>query len=180
MKEFVREISWKSIESLIINYHYLHRMPAGILACYGLYEQEDSLCPIGAIVYCNGRIQYQNKFIEFSRMYLYDEIPKNTESYFIAKTLKMLQKKFPSFEGVVTWADENIGHKGTVYVASNFVFDGMSRVTKKFKSNTGKTVYQRTVIDENQYKLLNPDKPKLRFKYYFDKKKREEMRNTIR
>jgi hypothetical protein len=172
----VREISWTSVEGLILNYHYLHRMPAGILACYGLYDDEDSLLPVGAIVYTNGRVQYQNKFIEFARMYLFDEVPKNAESYFIGRTLKLLAKKYPTYEGVVTWADKNIGHTGTVYLASNFNFDGMSRATKKFKSSTGKIVYQRTILDESQYASAGLDKPKLRFKYYFDKKKREQMR----
>jgi len=179
-KMLVNECSWESLKHLMLYYHYLHRMPAGILACYGLYESEHALLPIGGIVYTNGRVQYTNKFIEFARMYLYDEVPKNAESYFIGQTLKLLKKKYPNYLGVVTWADPKLNHDGTVYKASNFIYDGESRKTKKFKSNTGKTIYQRTVLDESSLHFLGFDDPKKRFIYYFDAKVREAKRHNKR
>lgn len=127
--------------------------------------------PIGGAVFTNGRIQYDQKYIEFARLYLLDEIPKNSETWFIGKCVKELQKKYPKYEGIVSWSDNNRGHKGTIYSASNFIFDGNSRKVKKYKSALGRTVYQRTVIDETKFERLESDEPKRRWIYYFDKKK---------
>lgn len=172
----VIKCEWKSIAELLLNYHYLHRMPAGILACFALYNDDNLIMPIGGAVFSNGRIQYDKKYIEFSRLYLYDEVPKNSESYFIAQCIKNLKKDYSTYQGVVSWADPNKGHKGIIYRAANFVFDGMSRSVKKYKSRTGKIIYQRTVLDEAGFIKLESDKPKSRFIYYFDNKKREKLK----
>ena len=48
---------------------------------------------------------------------------KNTESYFIGKTLKMLRRDW--LKGiVVSYADKEYGHSGVIYKASNFKMVG--------------------------------------------------------
>jgi len=174
----VKECSFDTIKFFIKEYHYLKRMPAGILACFALYDK-DEVFPVGGAVFSNGRIQYDKKYIEFARLYLYDEIPKNSETFFIGKCLRLLQKKFPKYEGIVSWSDSNKGHVGTIYKASNFSYDGNSRLVKKYKSNSNRIVYQRTVENENNFEFLGYDKPKKRWIYYFDKKKRERLRKSL-
>ena len=49
------------IEPLIKAYHYLHRMPAGILQCFVLLES-NNIVPVGGAVFSNGRIQYQGTY----------------------------------------------------------------------------------------------------------------------
>src|SRR3990167_210987 len=144
----VMKCGFKTISELIIRYHYLHKMPAGLLACFALYNDYNLITPIGGACFSNGRIQYDKVYLDFSRLYLYDEIPKNSETFFISQCIKLLKKDFPNYKGIVSWADANAGHIGTIYKASNFVFDGMSRKVKKYISETGNTVSQRTVIDK--------------------------------
>jgi len=173
----VIKCSWKTISEMLLTYHYLHRMPAGILQCFALYNDDNLIFPIGGAVFSNGRIQYKGKYLDFSRLYLYDEIPRNSESFFIGQCIKELKKDYPSYEGIVSWADPNNGHTGTIYKASNFVLDGMSRKVKKYKSKNGTIVYQRTVLDTSQFEELKSDNPKYRYIYYFDNKKRERLKN---
>lgn len=137
-------------------------MPAGILACYGLF---DGLDAVGSAVFSNGRIQYDKKYLEFARLWVSDKYKRNVESWFIAKCVKALKKKFPTYRGIVTWADCNRGHRGTVYLASNFVFDGNSRAVKKYKGSNKKVIYQRTATKDSV--LISTDEPKKRFIYYF-------------
>jgi len=169
------ECSWESVKHLFLNYHYLKTMPAGILAAYGLFDPERLNMAIGGAVFCNGRIQYDKKFIEFSRMYMLDELPKNTESWFISKCLKALFKKYPTYQGVVTWADLKRNHNGGIYLASNFVYDGQSRAVKKYLGKNKKFIYERTSNEMSIY--AGVDIPKKRFIYYFDKKQRETKKN---
>lgn len=167
--------NWHSLAPLFENYHYLKRIPAGILACYALYDKDRILAPVGGAVFCNGRIQYDGKFLEFSRLWVSDDYPTNIESWFVGKCLKDLQYKFPDFLGVVTWADLGRGHNGIVYLACNFVFDGKSRPVKRYKSGN-RLIYQRTVLNPSQFQETDTDIPKNRFIYYFDKKVREAKR----
>lgn len=172
------ECSWQSVKHLFLQYHYLKTMPAGILSVYGLFDESKLGICIGGAVFCNGRIQYENKYIEFSRMWMSDNFGTNTESWFISKCIKALKKKYPKYEGIVSWADENIGHNGTIYLASNFVFDGFSRKVKKFLGKNKKIIYERT--STSNHICIGEDLPKKRFIYYFDAKKREQLKSKTR
>jgi len=176
---FVRECQYTSVQHFFTNYHYLKRTPAGVLACYGLFENESDFQLIGGAVFTNGRIQYEGRMIEFARLYLFDEVPKNAESWFIGQCMIRLAKKFPTYEGCVSWSDSNRGHKGIIYKASNFVYDGDSRKVKRYKSAAGRSVFQRTVIDENDFEFVGWDEPKKRWIYYFDKRRREKERAKV-
>jgi hypothetical protein len=92
----------------------------------------------------------------------------------MAKCLKALNKKFPTHEGVVTWADCNIGHNGTIYLAANFVYDGESRTVKKFLGKNKKVIYERTSTSSDI--CIGKEMPKKRFIYYFDSKIREQKK----
>lgn len=172
------ECSWESVKHLFLTYHYLKTMPAGIMAVYGLFDENQLGNAIAGAVFCNGRIQYEGKFLEFSRMWVNDNYGKNTESWFMAKCLKALNKKFPKYQGVVTWADCNIGHNGTIYLAANFVFDGESRKVKKFLGKNKKVIYERTSTAADV--CIGQEMPKRRFKYYFDSKIREEKKHQTK
>jgi len=169
------ECKWESIKHLFLQYHYLKKMPAGIMACYALFDEKKLNSAIGGAVFCNGRIQYDKKYLEFSRLWMHDNYGCNTESWFIAKCMKALQKKFTTYEGVVTWADGGIGHNGTVYRAANFVYDGDSRKVKKYMGKNKKVIFQRTATASSI--CIGEDVPKKRFIYYFDAKKREQLKN---
>lgn len=168
------ECSWDSVKHFFLAHHYLKTMPAGIMAVYGLFDENQLGLSVGGAVFCNGRIQYDGRFIEFSRMWMLDKLDNNTESWFIGKCLKALHKKYKTYEGVVTWADSQRGHNGTIYLASNFVYDGESRKVKKFQGKNKKIIYERTSDETNIF--IGHDLPKKRFIYYFDSKKRELMR----
>jgi hypothetical protein len=83
---------------------------------------------IGAAIYGNPMSRHFNKLstIELRRLCLIDNTPKNTESYFIGLTLRWLGKN-TSYEQVVSFADPNHGHTGTIYKASNFLYDGREK-----------------------------------------------------
>lgn len=62
--------------------------------------------------------------IELRRLCLIDDTPRNTESWFISRTLKWLGAN-TSYSKVISFADPNHGHAGTIYKASNFRYDGL-------------------------------------------------------
>ena len=67
----------------------------------------------------------ERKVIELKRLCCIDNTPKNTESYFIGKTLRWL-KQNTDYDLVVSYADTFYGHSGVIYKASNFKHVGMT------------------------------------------------------
>lgn len=79
----------------------------------------------GVAIYGNSMCNRMDKdILELRRLCLIDDTPKNTESYFIGKTLRWLDKN-TDYSRVVSFADPNYGHSGTIYRASNFEYDGL-------------------------------------------------------
>ena len=116
--------------------------------CFALrYEGET----IGAMIYAEMAMHNQwKKFgeskssvIELRRLCCIDETPKNTESYFIGKTLRWL-KKHTNIAVVVSYADAEYGHTGVIYRASNFKYHGLSAGAKVIDWN-GKKYHDKTI-----------------------------------
>ena len=134
VKEFVEEWHYsKSINGVKASY------------CFGLYDVE---VLIGAMIYgtlgmANAWKKYadsEQEVLELRRLCCIDDTPKNTESYFIGKTLKYL-KRLKTIKKIVSYADCNQGHEGVIYKASNFEFLG--------KTSAGKVIIRKE--DGRQY-----------------------------
>lgn len=97
---------------------------------------------IGAMFY--GRMAMANQWkrfgekesdvIELRRLCCIDDTPRNTESYFIGKTLRYL-KKNTNLKTVVSYADQEYGHTGVIYRASNFEYHGFKKGAKVIMYN---------------------------------------------
>ena len=62
--------------------------------------------------------------LELKRLWIEDGYGKNIESYCIAQTLKMLKKDSPQTKVVISYADPSVNHKGIIYRASNWLYQG--------------------------------------------------------
>lgn len=92
---------------------------------YALFDEDNNMK--GAMFYGGMAMANQwKKFaskeddvLELRRLCCVDETPKNTESFFIAKTIKDL-KKIWNGKVLVSYADKEYGHTGIIYKASNW------------------------------------------------------------
>ncbi len=66
-----------------------------------------------------------NCFLELNRMAFDDYLPRNSESYCIGATLRMIHKKAPQVKWIVSFADGTQCGDGTIYRASNFILTGI-------------------------------------------------------
>lgn len=124
----VKEVAVKDIRDFIEEHHYSHNINGlTISRCFGLYSCGKL---VGAAIYGKPAMRgiekrYQalgyDRVIEFRRLVLLDEMPKNSESWFISRTLRLLKR---DFDLVVTYADEQYGHTGTIYKGSDFFYWG--------------------------------------------------------
>ncbi len=131
----VEEVNRNSIVQYIEKRHYSHYVN-GVqsLYHYGLYKEGNFGLPkmIGAMMYAYPSMpataaKYNpinpTKCLELRRLVCIDDTPKNTESYFIGQTFKML-KRDTDMEVVVSFADQHHGHTGVIYKATNFEYLG--------------------------------------------------------
>lgn len=81
-----------------------------------------------------------NGFIELNRMAFDDYLPRNSESYCIGATLRMIKKKAPQIKWVISFADGTQCGDGTIYRASNFVLTGINANKTIIKMPDGSTV----------------------------------------
>lgn len=81
-----------------------------------------------------------NGFIELNRMAFDDYLPRNSESYCIGATLRMIKKKAPQIKWVISFADGTQCGDGTIYRASNFVLTGINPNKTIIKMPDGSTV----------------------------------------
>jgi hypothetical protein len=84
-----------------------------------------------------------DRVLELRRLCLIDETPKNAESFFVGRTLRWLRQN-TAWEFVISYADEEQGHKGVIYKASNFKSLGKTSPGKKLEVD-GKSFHIRTL-----------------------------------
>ena len=137
------------IIGFVEHWHYSKSIN-GIISdfCFRLMDNEQM---IGAAIY--GRLAMANQWkrfgeseadvIELRRLCCVDKTPKNTESFFIAKTLHWL-KKHTQIKTVVSYADMEQNHVGTIYKASNFECLGQQAGAKVIMWN-GKKYHDKAV-----------------------------------
>ena len=149
-KDFEVELcTRKEIKDFVETWHYSQSIN-GLMSnyCFKLMFGGET---IGAMIYggmamCNQWKKYGNskeEVIELRRLCCIDDTPKNTESYFIGKTLKWLILN-TDIKTVVSYADPEYGHGGIIYQASNFDYLGRSSPGRVILWN-GKKYHDKTI-----------------------------------
>lgn len=98
-----------------------------------------------------------NEFLELNRMAFDDYLPRNSESFCIAKTLKLIKKNAPQIKWVVSFADGCSCGDGTIYRASNFVLTAIKENFNLCELPNGEKVHKMTLENNptNPRKELN-------------------------
>lgn len=86
-----------------------------------------------------------NEFLELNRMAFDDYLPRNSESYCIARTLKMIKKQAPQIKWVVSFADGCQCGDGTIYRAANFVLTGITKGDHFYRLPNGESFTAMTI-----------------------------------
>lgn len=124
-------IDSRTAAALVVAKHYLHRRPP-ISHAFGLYVGGKLM---GVVTYGTPASRHlqmgacpsdPSKVLELNRLWLDDELPPNSESWFVSRTLKMLPPRI-----VVSYADPVHGHLGYIYRALNFNYAGWTDMDRK-------------------------------------------------
>lgn len=134
----VEPIKYTTARPFVEKWHYSKNTNGiKVYQCFGLFRNSDIGLPelVGAMIYGSPAMNHQatkwnpdnpDKCIELRRLCCIDDTPKNTESFFIGRTLKWL-RKHTDIELIISYADPMYGHAGTIYKATNFVHAGYTQ-----------------------------------------------------
>lgn len=86
-----------------------------------------------------------NDFLELNRMAFDDYLPRNSESYCIGKSLRLIKKNAPHVKWVISFADAAQCGDGTIYRASNFVLTGIRENKTILEFPTGDRIAAMTL-----------------------------------
>lgn len=175
---FIKPCSYEHISWVFKMFHYKSdNMGGGI--DFSLAMQFHASVVGGAVI---GKLRQDQVYskdnrrcVEIRRMALIDLMPKNSESWFLGKILWFL-KKHTEYTHVISYADLSVGHKGTIYKATNFKLIGETLPSKHIFWK-GKRYHPRSLtIDRDYSRKLNQailtgearvetGKPKLIYEY---------------
>lgn len=117
---------------LVVAYHYLHRRPP-ISFAYGLHDDDGEL--VGVVTFGTPPSRHlqvgacpsdPGLVLELNRLWVNDRMPRNTESWFVSRALKLLPPRI-----VVSYADLKHGHAGYVYRALGFNYAGWTDMDRR-------------------------------------------------
>lgn len=123
---YVDQVSRADVTKFIEQWHYSGSINGCIADyCYALFDAGGMMK--GAMFF--GRMAMANQWkrfadsedqvIELRRLCCVDDTPRNAESFFIGKSLRLLKRDWKG-NIVVSYSDKEYGHSGVIYKASNF------------------------------------------------------------
>jgi hypothetical protein len=158
------------IREFVEKNHYSHNLNGiKVSFCFSA-KWKDEL--IGAVIYGAMSTTAWRKFsdseqkvLELRRLVFLDNVGKNAESRIIGYTLRWLRKNAPQVEIIVSYADPQYGHVGTIYKASNFKYAGLSGKDTGFLDPETNRVYHSRALRTKYKGEFKPFVKRLREKH---------------
>ena len=142
----------KAIQYACLNFHYAKAVPVNTIG-YNVYNDKDEWC--GVILYGTGANNQigrefdlpQGGILELVRVALNGKQEQTSKA--VAMSLKQLRKDCPFVRMIVSYADCDQDHLGTIYQATNWIFVGtsMKDTTDSSWIINGKRYHGRVISD---------------------------------
>ena len=119
----IKEVPSKQVRKMIEENHYSHKCTPNHFLSFDVNNGKGAI-QLGfgirpAIKKHIHPLITKDNYCEFDRMWLSDELPKNSESYVIGKLLSYIKNNYPKIKFIITYADGSAGNRGTIYKATN-------------------------------------------------------------
>jgi len=161
----VQPIGLTTAEEFVSKHHYSHRPSSATRQSFGLYQQTSESTffdgettelvgvmtygqPVGNLAVRSIGGVTNREVLELTRLVLLDAIGKNAESYFIGQSFRWLKSLEPEVKILISYADPEAGHGGTIYRATNWLYQGRGAHKKaksfSYKVGDGEWIHSRS------------------------------------
>lgn len=147
----ISKATYSAARYACLYFHYAKAVPVTQF-CYNVWNDKNEWC--GVIIYGGGATiniakpfdKWQGQVLELERVALNGKQGHGNTSTAVAMTLKALHKEAPYVDIVVSYADLDQGHFGTLYQATNWIYTGLTNANNRgaFIVN-GKKMHPKTV-----------------------------------
>ena len=121
-----------------------------------------------------------NEFLELNRMAFDEKLPRNSESYCIGKSIRLIRKNAPHVKWIISFADGCSCGDGTIYRASNFVLTAIKKNTELRRNPaTGEIMHTMTAYHQQRQDFNNWEPVvgyQLRYIYFIDPSYRAKLK----
>lgn len=146
----IKKIDCKTAKDYIRKNHYSHGCHNGPSPCYGLFDGDKLIGVLMFATPCSEAVRasvfgpkHKDWVTELHRLHILDVTPRNAESWFISRCLKLLKQDKPNIKAVLSFADSTEGHDGTIYKATNAYFIGTTGRATFYRDATGRLRHPR-------------------------------------
>lgn len=154
----VTECSVKEARWYIASFHYSKSMPDSTFKVFK-WMYWDELAGFAVYWTWCGMNQYRSispdiknwQYAELTRLWLFDEAPRNSESRLISESLKKLPKEIKL---VLSYSDTRQNHQGTIYKATNWIISGITNWGKIIVDENWKEFHSRLI---EMYRRRHPE-----------------------
>ena len=130
----LEKASYKAVSFACLNFHYAKSIPVNTFG-YSVFNDNNEWC--GVVLYGTGAnnnlaSQYklnQGNVIELVRMALNGK--QESTSKALSLSLKLIKKDLPLCKLIISYADKDQNHNGTIYQATNWYYVGQSMVNER-------------------------------------------------
>lgn len=191
-------IDWCSYEAAkfaVMNWHYSKSMPSGKLIKFGIWENTDF---IGSVIYGRGSNKEIGKPFGITQLKICElvRVALRGHGWEVSKIIsicnRIVKKHFSGLRLIISFADPNEGHSGSIYQAGNWIYTGHGTEDKRsrpYRRRDGSIAHWRTVAGDLASKGLRStiedalklgyipldQKPKHRYLYPLDKDMRRQI-----
>ena len=124
-------------------------MPGGSKLCFGVFQFEHLQ---GALILGAGPYQAHRLVdgaisvdcLSLTRLWLSDQLPPNSESRVLGIVLRAI-KKHTDVKFLVTYADPGQGHRGGIYMATGWLYTGLSEAMPLYDIGDGQLHHSRSL-----------------------------------
>lgn len=115
-----------------IQAHYLHKRPAIVTLCLLL-----SVCslPVGVAIFGmpprEANKRYGGWTWELARLFIEDFVPRNAETFLVARAIRYIKRYYPAIKFLLSYADPSARHHGGIYIAGGWKRDGRTDDDRK-------------------------------------------------
>lgn len=142
-------ISQVVAKTLLVPNHYSHSLPGGTKLIFGVMLNTRLLgaMTFGVGPYLGYKLVNESTpddCITLTRLWLSDQLPRNSESKVLGIALRSL-KRDTSLKFVLAYSDPAAGHLGIIYQATNWLYTGLSSATPLYDIGDGTLHHSRSL-----------------------------------
>lgn len=157
---YVADCPLKLGQKMVQEHHYAKGGSNTCVYMHGLYRRSDDKLlgvawwlPPTRVAAESVNKEHWKKVLSLTRLVVLPEVETNACSYLLGRSIKLI-KKDGRFISLVTYADDRMGHTGTIYKASNWIYVGRTGPYPAWVDQNGKQVAAKATKNRTKAEML--------------------------